>query len=152
MLRDRLNTALKDALRAKEAATLSTVRMILAAIKDRDIAARPKGNTTGVSDDEILSLFGTMIKQRREAIALYEQGGRQELADKEKAEIAVIERFMPQQLDQAGLEAAIAKGIAETGAKTVKDLGGLMGWLKTNYAGQMDFGKAAAQAKKQLGG
>jgi uncharacterized protein YqeY len=152
MLRDKLNTALKDAMRAKETATLSTVRMILAAIKDRDIAARPKGITTGVSDDEILSLFGTMIKQRREAIALYEQGGRQELADKEKGEIAVIERFMPQQLDQSGLEAAIAKGIAETGAKSVKDLGGLMAWLKANYAGQMDFGKAAGQAKKQLGG
>jgi uncharacterized protein YqeY len=152
MLRDKLNTALKDAMRAKESATLSTVRMILAAIKDRDIAARPKGIATGVSDDEILALFGTMIKQRREAIALYEQGGRQELADKERTEISVIERFMPQQLDQAGLEAAIAKGIAETGAKSVKDLGGLMAWLKSNYAGQMDFGKAAGQAKKQLGG
>src|SRR5262245_8724154 len=101
MLRDQLNAAMKDAMRAKDQTALSTVRMILAAIKDRDIAARSKGNRDGISDDDVLSLFGSMIKQRREAITLYQQGGRQDLVDKEHAEIGVIERFMPKQLDAA---------------------------------------------------
>jgi len=152
MLRDDLNAAMKDAMRAKDQPALSTVRLMLAAIKDRDIAARAKGNRDGVPDEDILSLFGSMIKQRREAITLYQQGNRQDLVDKEQAEIRVIERFLPKQLDAAGMDAAIRKGIEATSAKSIKDLGPLMAWLKANYAGQMDFSKVAPRAKELLAG
>jgi len=152
MLRDTLNGALKDAMRAKDVTALSTIRMILAAVKDADIAARSKGNRDGIPEDEMLAVLGRMVKQRRESITLYQQGGRQDLVDKENAEIGVIERFLPQQLDAAGMEAAIAKGIEATGATSLKELGQVMGWLKANYAGQLDFAKASQQAKKTLGG
>ena len=151
MLRDKLNGDVKEAMKAKDAARLSTLRMIQAGIKDRDIAARSKGVQTGITDDEILSMFTGMVKQRRDSIALYEQGNRPELAQKEKDEIALIESYMPRQLDEAGVQASIAKAKAETGASSIKDMGAVMAWLKANYAGQMDFARAGALIKGQLG-
>ncbi len=152
MLRTELTDAMKDALRNKNERALSTVRMVLAKIKDADIAARPKGNTTGIGDDEIRALLQGMIKQRRESIALYQQGNRPELAQQESEEIAVIERFLPKQMDEAETKAAIAQAIAATGAKDIKDMGKVMGELKKAYTGQMDFAAAGAAVKGMLGG
>jgi len=150
MLRERLNNDMKEAMKAKNAAGVSTLRMILAGIKDRDIAARSKGVQTGIGEDEILSMLTGMVKQRRDSIALYEQGNRPELAQKEKDEIALIESYMPRQLDEAGVQAAIAKAKAATNAASVKDMGAVMAWLKANYAGQMDFAKAAQAVRASL--
>ena len=152
MLREQLTEAMKDAMRAKDAATLGTVRLILAKLKDADIAARTETSREGVPDDRILSLMQGMIKQRNESIALYEKGNRADLADKEKAEIAVIERFLPQQMDESAVQAAVDEAIAAAGAKSIKDMGGVMAALKTKYAGQMDFAKASAVVKKTLAG
>ena len=152
MLRDQLTEALKDAMRARDTVALSTIRMMIARMKERDIEVRSQGNHEGIGDPDVLSMMGGMIKQRQESIAAFVQGGRQELADKETTEIAVIRRFMPSQLDAAGVEAVIAKGIVETGAAGIKGMGPLMAWLKANYAGQMDFAAASAMAKKALGG
>ena len=152
MLRTELTDAMKDALRNKNERALSTVRMVLAKIKDADIAARPKGNTTGIGDDEIRALLQGMIKQRRESIALYQQGNRPELAQQESEEIAVIERFLPKQMVEAETKAAIAQAIAATGAKDIKDMGKVMGELKKAYTGQMDFAAAGAAVKGMLGG
>jgi uncharacterized protein YqeY len=138
-------------MRDRDSATTSTVRLILAGLKDRDIAARPKGNSTGIGDDEILSMLQGMIKQRRESIALYEKGKRPDLVDKETAEIVVIERFLPQQMDESAAAQAIAKVIDELGATTVKDMGRIMAELKARHAGQMDFAKASALVKQRLG-
>jgi uncharacterized protein YqeY len=151
MLRNSLNDALKAAMRDRDSATTSTLRLILAALKDRDIAARPKGNSTGIGDDEILSMLQGMIKQRRESIALYEKGKRADLVDKETAEIVVIERFLPQQMDESAAALAITKVIEELGATTVKDMGRIMAELKARHAGQMDFAKASALVKQRLG-
>ena len=151
MLRETLNQALKDAMKAKDAQRTATLRLILAALKDRDIAARTSGDDrTGIPDDASLSLLQTMVKQRRESITMYEQGGRQDLADKEKSEIAVIESFLPKQLSESEVEAAARAAIAEVGAQGIKDMGKAMGVLKAKYAGQMDFAKAAAILKSQL--
>jgi len=151
MLRISLNDALKAAMRDRDSATTSTLRLILAALKDRDIAARPAGNPNGIGDPEILSMLQGMIKQRRESIALYEKGNRADLVDKERAEIAVIERFLPQQMDESAATAAIAAVIKELGATSVKDMGRIMAELKARHAGQMDFAKASALVKQQLG-
>jgi hypothetical protein len=151
MLRGQISDALKDAMRAKEARTVGALRLILAKLKDQDIAARPRGVTDGIPDEEILQMLQSMIKQRRESIALYEQGGRQELADQERDEIAVIERFLPRQMDEADTKAAIAAAIAATGAAGVKDMGKVMAELRARHAGQMDFGKASALVKGMLG-
>ena len=150
MLRDKLNEALKDAMRARDMATVGAIRLILAKRKEVDIAARTEASREGVADDRILSMLQGMIKQRNESIALYEKGNRPELADKEKAEIAVIQRFLPQQMDEASVQAAVAEAIAATGAKSVNDMGGVMAAIKTKYAGQMDFAKASAVVKKAL--
>jgi uncharacterized protein YqeY len=150
MLREKLTEAMKDAMRAKDQAALGTIRLILAKLKDADIAARTEASREGVADEKILSLMQGMIKQRNESIALYEKGNRADLADKEKAEIAVIERFLPQQMDEAAVEAAVREAIAAAGATTVKDMGGVMATLKGKYAGQMDFAKASAAVKKAL--
>lgn len=150
MLREQLTEAMKDAMRAKDAATLGTVRLILAKLKDADIAARTETSREGVPDDRILSLMQGMIKQRNESVVLYEKGNRPELAEKEKAEIAVIERFLPKQMDEAAVEAAVREAVAATGAQSVKDMGGVMAALKAKYAGQMDFAKASAAVKKVL--
>ncbi|NOX72141.1 MAG: GatB/YqeY domain-containing protein [Alphaproteobacteria bacterium] len=150
-MRQRLSEALKDAMRAKDAPRLSTLRLISAAIKDKDIAARSDGNDVGVSDDEILAIMAKMIKQRQESATTYEQAARLELAEKERAEILVIEEFLPRQLDEAEVKAAVEAVIAETGASSIRDMGRVMGALKAKYAGQMDFGKAGGAVKALLG-
>ncbi len=147
-MRDEIMQAVKDAMKAGEKARLSTLRMVQAKIKDADIAARPAKEK--ITDAEIVDLLARMVKQRRESISLYEQGGRPELADQERAEIKVIEGFMPTQLDEAGITAAINGIIAQTGAASVKDMGKVMAVLKEKYAGQMDFAKASALVKTQL--
>ena len=152
MLREQITEAMKDAMRAREPDTLSTVRMILAGIKDKDIAARPGGNSGGIGDPEILSLLQSMVKQRRESVVLYRQGNRADLVEKEEGEIAVIERFLPKQMDGAQTDAAIASAIAEAGATSIKDMGKVMAALKAKYSGQMDFGKASAATKDALSG
>ena len=152
MLREKLNEAMKDAMRARDAAALSTIRLMLAKLKDVDIAARTESNREGVAYDKILSMLQGMIKQRNESITLYEKGARQDLADKEKAEIVVIERFLPQQMGEAAVQAAVKEAIAASGASSIKDMGGVMAALKAKYAGQMDFAKASAAVKKTLAG
>jgi uncharacterized protein len=152
MLRDNLNEALKEAMRARDMTTVGAVRLILAKLKEVDIAARTEASREGVADDRILSMLQGMIKQRNESVVLYEKGNRPELAEKEKAEIAVIERFLPKQMDEGAVAAAVAEAVASTGAKTVKDMGGVMAALKAKYAGQMDFAKASAAVKKALAG
>jgi uncharacterized protein YqeY len=151
MLRSTLNDALKAAMRDRDAATTSTLRLILAALKDRDIAARPKGVTTGIGDDEIASMLQGMIKQRRESIELYQKGGRADLVDKESAEIVVIERFLPQQMDESAMAAAVGEVVSAIGATSVKDMGKVMAELKARFAGQMDFAKASGLVKQRLG-
>ena len=150
MLRQRLSDALKDALKSKDQIGLSTVRLILAALKDRDIAARGKGNMDGISEEEILGLLQGMIKQRQESIVLYEKGGRCELAEQERGEIVVIERFLPKQMGEDEVAKAVREAISETGAQSLKDMGKAMAALKGRYAGQMDFAKASALVKQAL--
>lgn len=150
-IRDQLMQATKDAMKAREAARLGTLRMMSSAIKDRDIAARGDGAEGPVADGDLLGLFGKMIKQRQDAAKVYVQGGRQELADKELAEVRVIEEFLPRQMDGAEIEAAVAAAITEAGAASVKDMGKVMGLLKAKFAGQMDFGAVGALIKGRLG-
>ncbi len=152
MLRDDLSAALRTALKTKDQAAVSTLRLILAALKDRDIAARSKGNRDGIDDTEILQMLQTMIKQRRESIEMYDKGKRADLADKERAEIKVIERFLPQQLNDSEMADAIEAVIDETGAETLKDMGGVMNALRERHAGRMDFGRASALVKERLAG
>jgi uncharacterized protein YqeY len=150
MLRERLTEALKEAMKARDQRTVSTVRLSLAALKDRDIAARGRGVNEGIGDEEILQMFQSMIKQRRESILLYEQGGRIELAQQEQEEIAIIERFMPRQMSEEEVEAAVKESIAEAGAAGLKDMGKVMTLMREKYAGRMDFAKASAAVKKVL--
>ena len=150
MFRNELNEALKDAMRAKEACAVSTLRLILAALKDRDIAVRGKGKSDGIGDDEILDLLQKMVRQRRESIALFEKGERQDLADKEAEEIVVIQRFLPKQLDPEQIRGAVEEVLEELGAATIKDMGRVMAALKERYAGRMEFGKASALVKERL--
>ncbi|GGA10367.1 GatB/YqeY domain-containing protein [Neptunicoccus cionae] len=150
-MRDRINTKVKQAMREKDSEQLGTLRLINAAIKDRDIAARAEGNYDGVSDEEILTVMARMIKQRRESAKAYEEGGRLELAEKEISEISIIEQFLPKQLSDEELQTAVKKAISETGAESIRDMGRVMGILKSNYTGQMDFGKAGGTVKEMLG-
>ena len=152
MLREKLSESLKDAMRSRDQAAVGTIRLILAKLKEVDIASRTEANREGVADDKILSMMQGMIKQRNESIALYEKGNRPELAAKEKAEIAVIERFLPKQMDEAAVQAAVNDAIKAAGATSIKDMGGVMAQLKTKYVGQMDFAKASAVVKKTLAG
>lgn len=152
MIRDQLPDAYKTALKEKDDRAVSTLRLIMAALKDRDIAARGKGNPDGISDDEILQMLQTMVKQRRESISMYEKGGRLELAEQEGEEITIIQRFLPEQLDASATEEAVDKTIADLGATGLKDMGAVMGALRDNYAGQMDFGRASGIVKARLGG
>jgi uncharacterized protein len=149
-LRDKLSEQMKDAMRAKDQRRLGTIRLILAALKDRDIANRSEESREGVSDDEILSLLAKMVKQREESATAYDGGGRPELAKSERDEIAVIREFMPKQLSAEETKAEIAKIVAETGASSIKDMGKVMGALKERFAGQMDFAKAGAAVKEAL--
>lgn len=151
MLRPQLNDKLKSAMLAKDARVVSTIRLILAALKDRDIAARSRNVMDGIGDDEILSMLQSMIKQRRESISLYEQGGRLELAQQEADEIAIIETFLPKQMDEAEATEAVRAIIAEIGATGIKDMGKVMAALKERFAGRMDFTKASALTKRELG-
>ena len=150
MLRQRLNDELKAAMKSRDQRATSTLRLILAALKDRDIAARGRGVTDGIDEEEILSMLQTMIKQRREAISLYEQGGRLELAEQEREEIGIIETFLPKQFNDAEVREVVAKVIADIGAASIKDMGRTMAELRTRYAGQMDFGKASGYVKEKL--
>ncbi|CCM76679.1 conserved hypothetical protein [Rhizobium mesoamericanum STM3625] len=149
MLRDQLAAALKDAMKSKNAERLSTVRLIQAAIKDRDIANRGAGKDEA-SDDEILQILAKMVKQRDESAKIYEENARPELAAKERAEIAVLQDFLPKQLSDAEVRSNIAAIIAEIGAAGPKDMGKVMAVLKERYAGQMDFSKASGAVKEQL--
>jgi uncharacterized protein YqeY len=151
MLRTRLTDALKTAMKSKDAKSTATLRLILAALKDRDIAARSKGNRATISDDEVLGMLQSMIKQRRESIALYEKGGRMELAQQEAEEIAVIEEFLPEQMGADKMASVIDAIITESEAASLKDMGRVMAALKENHAGSMDFSKASALVKERLG-
>lgn len=150
-LRGSIMQAMKDAMKSGDKARLSTIRLMQSAIKDKDIASRTDGRNDGVPDSDLLELFTKMVKQRRESAELYEKGERPDLVEKERAEIAVLEEFMPQQMDEAATKAAVESTVAEVGATSVKDMGKVMGALKTKYAGQMDFGKAGAVVKAILG-
>ncbi|HTQ13033.1 MAG TPA: GatB/YqeY domain-containing protein [Rhizomicrobium sp.] len=150
-LRDRFNSQLKEAMKARDNRRVSTLRMVLAALKDKDIAARTETSREGISDDDVLALLAKMIKQREESAAAYKAGGRPELAQSEEEEIAIIRGFMPRQMSAEESRAAIGAAIAETGAASMKDMGKLMAALKARYAGQMDFAKASGLAKELLG-
>lgn len=149
-LRQQLNDAMKEAMKARNAPRLATLRLVLAALKDRDIAARSETSRDLLGDDEILVLLAKMIKQREESAAAYDAGQRPELAAGERAEIAVIREFMPRQMDEAEMAAAIRAVMAATGAASVKDMGKVMAALKERHAGQMDFTKASAAVKAAL--
>jgi uncharacterized protein len=151
MLRQRFTDALKEAMKAREELTVSTVRLIIARLKEQDIEARGRGKSDGIGDAEIQQMLQGMIKQRRDSIVLYEQGKRPELVTKEQGEIAIIERFLPKQLGEAELEAAVKAMIAELGAQGMKDMGRVMAALRERHAGQIDAGKASQVAKRLLG-
>ena len=148
-LRDQFSDALKEAMRAHDAARTSTLRMMLAKLKDADIAARPKG-VAAIGDEEIVPLLRGMVKSRRESVALYEQGGRPELAAKEVAEIAVIESFLPQGMDDAALAAAVDAAITASGAAGPKDMGKAMGALKAAHGAALDMGRAGPLVRARL--
>ncbi|NDV02022.1 GatB/YqeY domain-containing protein [Pseudoroseicyclus tamaricis] len=150
-LRSRINVALKDAMRAREADRLSTLRLINAAIKDRDIAARGEGEDGGVSDAEITAILGKMVKQRHESARAYAEAGRVDMATREEAEIKVIEEFLPRPLTEAEADAAVDTAIADVGAENIRDMGKVMAELKGRFAGRMDFGKAGSKVKSRLG-
>ncbi len=152
MIREKISQALKDSMRAKDEARTTTLRMINAAIKQKDIdVARPRGDQQ-IGVDETLILLQSLVKSRRELIGLYEQGGRQDLVDKESAEIAIIEGFLPKPLSEDETKAAIREIVAATGASSVKDMGKVMAGLKSKYAGQLDMTKASAAVKQVLSG
>ena len=149
-LRSRINTAMKQAMKDKSAERLSTIRLINAAIKDRDIAARTEGKENGVGDDEVLAILAKMTKQRQESAKTYEEAGRLDLSERELAEIKVIEEFLPRQLTDSEIQSAISEAINEVGASSIRDMGKVMGTLKSKYAGQMDFGAVSALVKNSL--
>ncbi len=151
-LRERINAALKEGMRAKDKGRLATLRLINAAIKDRDIASRGADGDGRVSDDEVRAILSRMIKQRRESARAYEEGGRLELAESERAEIDVIEEFLPRQLPDDEIDAAIDAAIAELGAGSIRDMGRVMGRLKERHTGQMDFTRVGSRVKARLGG
>ncbi|SHE39559.1 hypothetical protein SAMN05444273_101306 [Litoreibacter ascidiaceicola] len=148
-LRTRITDALKEAMKAKDAARLGTLRLINAAIKDQDIALRVDGKSVG--DPEILAILGKMVKQRQESARAYEEGGRLELAERELAEVKVIEDFLPAQLSETEAEAAVDAAIKDVGAESIRDMGRVMGVLKGKYTGQMDFGAVGPMVKTRLG-
>ncbi len=151
MLRDNLNQAMTAALKAQEKLKLSTLRMVNAAIKNADIEARTAGKPP-LSEEDLLGLLQKLIKQRQESVELYEKGGRKELADQERQEIAVIQGYLPEQIGEVEMRAAIAEIIQQEGATSLKDMGKIMSLLKVSYAGRMDFGKASGVVKSLLAG
>lgn len=150
MLREQIKSALKVAMIAKNKHKVSTLRLIMAALKDRDIAARVQDNPDGISEAEILSLLQSMVKQRRDSITLYESGNRLELAEQEASEITIIEEFLPKQMDEDSITSVVESLIEELGASSLKDMGRTMAALRERFAGQMDFGKASAIIKARL--
>jgi uncharacterized protein YqeY len=151
MLRQRLNDDLKAAMKSRDQRATSTLRLILAALKDRDIAARDRGITNGIDEPEIIDMLQKMVRQRQDSIAMYQKAGRQELVDQEQGEIEIIERFLPKKMSESEANAAIAGVIAELGASSIKDMGRVMAALKERYAGRMDFAKVGQQVKQKLG-
>lgn len=152
MLRDDISAALKESMKAKNTRAISTLRLILAAIKDRDIAARGEGNADGIGDDEVMRVLQTMVKQRHESIKLYEQGGRQDLVDQESEEIDIIRSFLPAPMSADEIAVAVDAAIGELGAASIKDMGRTMAHLREHYAGRMDFGRASSLLKERLAG
>ena len=150
MLRSRLSEALKVAIEAKDQRSAATIRLILAAVKDRDVTVRGNGDGDAISDDDILGLLRTMVRQRHESIESFEKGGRTELADRERSEIEVVRHFLPEQLDDNEIASATKKVIEELEASGLKDVGRVMGELKSKYAEKMEFGKASSVAKELL--
>jgi hypothetical protein len=148
-MREQFTEALKASMRAGDAPRTSTIRLIMAKLKDADIAGRPNGRDQ-ISEEEVTQVLRGMIKQRRESVALYAQGNRQDLVDKENAEIAVIEGFLPAQMDASAIEAAVAQAIAETGAASQKDMGKVMAALKAKHAATLDMAQAGAMVKAKL--
>jgi uncharacterized protein len=151
MLREAFTDRLKQAMKARDARTVSTVRMVLAAVKERDVVARGEGNTEGVADPEIVRILQGMVKQRRESIALYEQGNRADLVQQESEEIGVIESFLPRQMSEDEIGAAARAVIVETGAAGIRDMGKVMAALRERHAGAMDFSRAGPIVKRLLG-
>ncbi len=148
--RSEFSAALKKSLLEKDQIASSTIRLILAALKDRDISVRNGGDADGISDDEVLLLLQSMVKQRQESSKTYSEAGRDDLAEREEAEIDVIRSFMPRQLNEEEMTNAIAQIISETGAQSIRDMGKVMAIVKDKYAGQMDMGKAGGVAKQKL--
>ena len=151
MLRQRLNDDLKAAMKSRDQRATSTLRLILAALKDRDIAARERGITNGVDEPEIIDLLQKMVRQRQESITMFQKGGRQELVDQEQGEINIIERYLPKKMSEGEANAAVAAVVEELGASSIKDMGRVMAALKERFAGKMDFAKAGARVKQKLG-
>jgi len=151
-LRDSISESTKDAMRSKDALRVSTLRLVSAAIKDRDIAARSEDRCGGIEEPEILSLLAKMVKQREESAKTYEDNGRPELAERERSEIEIVREFMPKALSEDEMKTAIAAIVEETGATCLKDMGKIMGRLKADFAGRLDMGKAGAIVKGHLGG
>lgn len=150
--REEFNSALKEAVRNKDKVAMSTIRLIMAALKDRDIEARSHGKTDGIGDNEVLSLLQSMIKQRQESSKTYRDAGRDDLADREEAEIIVIQSFLPQQLSDEEVESTVDNLIGELGVADIKEMGKVMAELKTRYAGQLDMAKASGVVKQRLAG
>lgn len=150
-MREKLRTNLNEAMKARDKRRAATLRLVSAAIKDRDIDARGNGKEQ-IGDDEILALLQKMVKQREESATIYAENDRPELAEQERAEIAIIEEYLPKPMSDADVDAAIVAAISETGAESVKDMGRVIGLLKENYPGRIDFGKAAGLVKAKLAG
>jgi uncharacterized protein YqeY len=150
-MRERIAAALKDSMKAQDATRTATLRLVVAALKDREIAARDDADEARDDEAEVVAVLAKMVKQRQESIRAYEEGGRLDLAAREEAEIAVIREFLPKPLSPAEIEAAVAAAMAETGAGSIRDMGRVIGALKARYPGRMDFGKVGAQVKAALG-
>jgi len=148
-MREQFTNELKTAMKAGDKRRVETIRMITAGLKDKDIEARGQGKT--ISDEDILGLLQKMVKSRQESVEIYDKAGRVDLATQEREEIAIIQSFLPQQMSDAEVDAAIAEAIAEAGATSIKEMGKVVGLLKGKYAGRMDFGKASAVVKAKLG-
>jgi uncharacterized protein YqeY len=150
MIRERFAGDLKDAIKARDTARVSTLRLVTAAVKDRDIAARTSDSAEGVPDSEILAILAKMIRQRQESAGVYEQAGRLDLAGQERAEIAILREYLPKQLSEREVDAAVAAAIATTGASSIRDMGKVMALLKERHTGAMDFARAGAAIKQAL--
>ena len=152
MIREEIKKQLIEAMKAGQKEKVDTLRLINSTIKDKDIADRTKGNMDGISDEAILAVLQGMIKQRKESIELYKQGNRSELAEAEQKEVEIIQSFLPRQMDFDEMQKAIQEAVAQTGASGMKDMGKVMGMLRSQYAGQMDFSMASVEIKKILAG